>query len=92
MSFVVDDEYCREISGFSGSQGKEIDDAVESYLRIMKDVRSLAIISGGLSDALREYSQHAGRLSGTVKKISDTAARKMDEYIFGIEEMDQFIF
>lgn len=92
MNLIFDEEYLDEVLMKTEGEGSILDEATQSYLRIMKDIRRMAIISGELSDALRQYSLYAGRLSGVVKQITQDASDRFAEYITGIEEMDQYVF
>ena len=88
----VDDGYMDDMSLFFDEEGKDLDDAVNAYIRIMKDVKRLAVISGDLSLALEGFNIMAGRVSDEIRKMTETAAKKMQNYVAAIDEADQYIF
>ena len=88
----IDDKYCSDMGLFFDSEGKDLDDAVNAYIRIMQDVRKLAVISGDLSLALEGFNILAGRVSDEIRKITDIAAKKMQSYAAAVDGADQYMF
>ena len=89
---IIDDEYYHELRAFMEEKGRKIDETVSAFIKTMESVRDLAVISGELSEVLKEYILNAGRLSGALKTLSEEAGETLEAFIREIEEADQYQF
>ena len=91
-SLEFDPKYYDDLRLNFDSQKSDLDDAVNSYVRIMTDVKKLAVISGDLSLAIEGFNIMAGRVSGELKQIITNASKQVNGYAAEVEAADHYIF
>ena len=91
-SLEFDPKYYDDLRLNFDNQQSQLDDAVNSYVRIMTDVKKLAVISGDLSLAIEGFNIMAGRVSGELKQIITNASKQVNGYAAEVEAADHYIF
>lgn len=89
---IVDDEYCRTMGNYFIKKGSEINSAIIEYVSLLEDIKTNAIVSGDVSDALGVYIEYAWKLVNQVDKIGETVQREINSFLVRVDEADQYLF
>lgn len=89
---IVDDGYMQDISEYFESQGMQLQERIDAYIRIMNRVVEEGISKGETSDSIRRFIAYAEQLNNVIADTSveiKTATMKCMEEI---EEQEQYMF
>ena len=89
---IIDDEYCRSMGKYFETQGQKIDQIVSQYVSILQELRSKAIVSGELANALSAYISYASKLNKQIGNLSTTAKKQVDAFLSNVDSADQYLF
>lgn len=89
---IIDDDYCDSMGKYYQEIGTQMDEIVTTYISIIQNVKSNAIISGEVAQALSVYISYAQKLNGMIKSFSTPTAVDVKQFLFDIDEKDQYIF
>lgn len=88
---VIDEEFIKR-----GKDIEEIcdsiDQSVDTYLRIMKKVRSLALKNGATAEAFSTYVSYAENLKGVLTRIAQHNKKATDDFVKEIDRADSYLF
>ena len=91
-SLKIDDDYCEEVASFANKQGTQLEKYLNSYLKIMKDVRKDAIKDGDVAKALDCYITYAEKLKNQISNASTTTSKQISKFIIAIDEADKYLY
>ena len=89
---IVDDEYCKAMGKYFVNQGEQLEKQINDYILILQDVKSKAIISGEVSDALSAYIEYVKRLNKKISNISTSTKSDIDNFLARIDSEDKYLF
>lgn len=89
---IIDDDYCKAMGNYFLQQGTQLDSIILQYIAILKEIRTSAIMSGDVSDALSAYIVYAEKLSRRFNDISVSAKNEINKFLTNIDQADQYLF
>lgn len=88
---VCDEEFESAATVIKDLCGK-IDTIVSSYLRIMENVCSQAVVSGGTADALALHVEHAKALKGIAGPIAQQNSSVSKSFLDAVDTADDYLY
>lgn len=89
---IIDDDYCKAMGLYFTKQGEEMDKLVTDYVAILEGVKSKAIISGDVSQALNTYITYVKKLNKKFVSISTPVKTEIDRFLARVDSEDQYLF
>lgn len=89
---IIDDVYCRSMGTYFETQGHQIDHIISQYVSILQEVKSKAIVSGEVADALSAFISYASKLNKQIGNISTTAMKQVNAFLSNIDSADQYLY
>lgn len=92
MNLKVDDEYCNEVADYYRKYGEKINNCVNEYVIILKEIKKEAIKKGNVADALESYISYSKKMNGKFLRLAKDAQKYTKKYVEKIDDADQYLF
>lgn len=89
---IVDDDYLKSMGTYFVKQGEQLDKLISEYISVLKEVKSKAIVSGDVANALNAYITYAEKLNKQIGNVSTSAKKQIDNFVAKIDAADQYLF
>lgn len=89
---IVDDGYMQDVSEYFESQGKQLQEIIDSYIRIMNRVAEEGISKGQTSDSIRRFISYAEQLNNVIADTSIEIKTVTMNCMEEIDTQDRYIF
>lgn len=89
---IVDDDYCKSMGEYFTRQGEQLDEIISEYISILNTVKSNAITSGQVSNALGTYISYVEKLNKQIGNISVSAKSSIANFLSQVDAADQYLF
>jgi len=89
---IIDDEYCKSMGKYFVNQGEQLEKQISEYISILQNVKSKAIISGEVSDALSVYIEYVKKLNKKISTISNSTNTEINKFLARIDSEDKYLF
>lgn len=89
---IISDSYCSSAGNTASTAGKNMDVLIGKYLTILNNIRTKAITSGDVANALDTYIKYAEKLRGQFSGVSESAKEQALNFIKKVDEADQYLF
>lgn len=88
----IEDEYITSMATFLKQRATNLQDAIDSYLDILANIRQDAIKKGDTAEALDTFISYAKNLSNVVSALGETAESTCTKFLDEIDEKDEYLF
>ena len=89
---IIDDDYCKSMGNYFVQQGNQLDLIILQYITILNEIRTSALVSGDVADALSAYITYAENLSRKFSEISTIANNEINNFLTNIDRADKYLF
>lgn len=91
-NLIIDDEYIFAVGDDSKRRGKKLEEALEQYLEILKEIQTEALVEGNVAEALVAFVGCVELLKGQLEDISKTMYNRSYSFIQDVNDADQYLF
>lgn len=91
-NLIIDDEYIFAVGDDSKRRGIKLEEALEQYLEILKEIQTEALVEGNVAEALVAFAGCVELLKGQLEDISKTMYNRSYSFIQDINDADQYLF
>ena len=89
---IIDEDYINEMAEYFETQGKQLQNMVDSYIAIMKRVVEEGIVKGETSDALMTFLAYAEKLNRVIASTSKEIRDSVMNYLEEMDVQDQYLY
>lgn len=89
---IVDDENLREIGNYFQEFSKTLESSLDDYTNILKEIKTEAVMSGTISEALDTFIMCAKMLDSSISGLGIEIKNSVDRYLEEIDEKDQYLY
>ena len=89
---VIDDDYIYDAAAHAKKCAVNLNNVLTSYIKILNQIRSDAIMSGDVAEALSAYISTASKLSGTLKEIGTSINSNGQKFVSAVDDADDYLF
>lgn len=89
---IVDDENLREIGNYFQEISKTLETYLDDYTNILNEIKTEAVMSGAISEALDTFIIHAKNLDSSISELDIEIKNSIDKFLEEIDEKDQYLY
>lgn len=91
-SLKIEDQYVEDMGSFFDEYGRNMEEAMESYLQIMNTIKEDSLMEGDTAEALAVFIEHGEFLKGKMEALGEMAKSVCANFLDEVDEKDQFLF
>lgn len=91
-NLIIDDEYIFAVGDDCKRRGIKLEEALEQYLEILKEIQTEALVEGNVAEALVAFIGCVELLKGQLEDISKTMYNRSYSFIQDVNDADQYLF
>lgn len=91
-NLIIDDEYVYAVGSACARRGEALEAILDSYVQLLTQARSDALISGEIADALGVFIECVTMLNDQITTISDNINKITQAYVQEINTADSYLF
>jgi len=91
-NLIIDDDYVYSVGDASTRRGRQLEKILDSYLSILNEIHSEALLSGEIADALAAYIGCVTLLNDQLTTISKSVDDTGMSFIQEINTADEYLF
>ncbi|WP_204871892.1 hypothetical protein [Pseudoflavonifractor capillosus] len=89
---IIDDEYVYAVGNDCNQRGKKLEDILDEYVVILKEIKSEAIMAGNVSEALEAFIGCVEPLKDQITELSQRVEERSSNFIQDVNDADQYLF
>lgn len=89
---IVDDQYVAKIGSYYKNYALKLQLSLDGYVESLQRIKSEAVTSGEISNAIECFAQYAGVLRNTVSSMGNEIEATSLRYLEEIDEKDQYLY
>lgn len=91
-NLIIDDGYIGTAGDYSALRGRNLEEIFDSFIVILEEIKTEAITSGEINNALEQYIQVVKMLDNHISDISSGVNTRCDSFLTAINEADSYLF
>lgn len=91
-NLIIDDDYVTSVGTKAYQKAVKLEQIFEDYILILEEIKSEALVSGEISEALETYIECVRSLKGQLKKVSESLKTICQSFLIDINEADDYLF
>lgn len=91
-NLIIDDGYISSAGDYSSGRGRKLEEIFDSFVTILEEIKTEAIMSGEIYNALEEYISVIKMLDNQLSDISSNVDTRCDSFLTAINEADSYLF
>ena len=91
-NLIISDEYVEDVGTYCVKRGRTLEDIMDSYLGILREIKNEAIITGEISQTLEEFIDCVSQLNNQLKDISNNVYAASVQFVSDVNDADSFLF
>lgn len=91
-ALIVDDEYIKEVGRYSQTRGKELEQLLGNYIKVLEEIKNEAIVEGEISNSLSAYIDCVKLLTERLEIISSNMKTVCNNLVADIDAADSYLF
>lgn len=92
VDIKIDDDYINNMAKKYASWSEELQEDVDSYLKIMDDILADSIIEGETAEALAEFLEYATSLNKIINSLGEECKAFCVNYLGEIDDADSYLY
>ncbi len=92
INLVIDDDYVTTVGVLCRKRGNELEDILDTYMLILKEIEEEALTAGEISTTLNEYRSCVELLNEQIASISKDIEKICKNFISAINVADDYLF
>lgn len=88
----IDDEYCNAMGKYFVKEGQELDNYINDYITILKNIKCNAIKAGRVANALDKYIGCAQKLKNQFEGRAINTQKQITKFLSAIDESDEYLY
>lgn len=89
---IIDDEYVSAVGYDCNQRGRKLEEVLEQYVAILKEIQEEALVEGDVSDALEAFVGCVELMKGSLRELSQTIEKRCSDFIQDVNDADQYLF
>lgn len=89
---IIDDAYCTAMGSYFKRQGDRLDQMVDDYIDVLKNIKDTGITNGDIHTVLEGYITYAEKMKDKIGVISKNAQSHVNKFLTRVDEADQYLF
>lgn len=91
-NLIIDDEYILDVGSDCNRRGIKLEEILEQYLGILKEIQTEALVEGNVAEALVAFVSCVELLKGQIKDLSKSVDDRSYSFIQDVNDADQYLF
>lgn len=91
-NLIIDDEYVYSVGDDCVLRGRKLEEILDSYLAILNEIKSEALIEGDISDALGLFIECVTPLNDQLTTLSKSVDDTCLRFVQDVNTADDFLF
>lgn len=91
-NLIISDEYVEDVGTYCVKRGRTLEDIMDSYLGILREIKYEAITGGEISQTLGEFIECVSLLNNQLKEVSNNANTASKYFVIDINDADSYLF
>ncbi len=88
----LDDEYIKDIGQKLNDYAKELQSGVDSYIKILEDIKSDAIMEGDTAEALKVFIEYAANLKTIIETLGVETKGLCVNFLSEVDNADSYLY
>ena len=88
----IDDVYCKTMGEYLKKEAQELDNFINDYICILKEIKCKAIITGKVANALDMYIACASRMQNQFGIRAYQTKNQIAKFLAKIDEADEYLY
>lgn len=91
-NLIIDDDYVYDVGDACAEHGKKLEDILDAYVAILREIKAEALVEGEISDALGVFIECVAQLNDQLTTLSDNVDSKCMSFINDVNTADSYLF
>lgn len=91
-NLIIDDEYILAVGGDCNRRGIKLEETLEQYLEILKEIQTEALVEGNVAEALVAFVGCVELIKGQLENLSKSVDDRSNSFIQDVNDADQYLF
>ena len=91
-NLIIDDAYITDVGKYCVKRGNQLEDILDEYVVILREIKNEAIMQGEISETLQEFIECVSLLNRQVLEMSRNTKVVCTNFVSDIDKADSFLF